>query len=103
MKKNDKKYLITLALLPAISALGAAAWLVIRDTPKLIASTRANFTLWTMMQSEDVTAGDIAKSPQLDKLTNDDLIDLIDESVICKKPYITAVLRQKLRERKKHL
>ena len=100
MKNSNKKYIIALALLPAIAACGAAAWLVIRDTPRLIASTRANFALWTMMQSEDITAEDIERSPYIDQLTNDDLRDLIDESRINKQPEITAVLIKKLRERR---
>ena len=100
MKKNNKKYLIALALLPIIAACGAAAWLVIRDTPELIASTRANFALWSMMQSEGVTAEDIERSPYIDQLNDEDLRDLINESRINKQPEITAVLMQKLHERK---
>ena len=99
MNNNNKKYLIALALLPVIAACGTAAWLVIKDTPKLIASTLANFALWNMMQSEGVTAEDIEHSPYLGQLNNDDLRDLIDESRINKQPEITAVLLKKLRER----
>ena len=100
MKKNNKKYLIALALLPAIAAWGAAAWLVIKDAPQFIASTRANLALWNMMQSEGVTAEEILRSPYLDRLSNDDLWDLIDESMIMGRKDITAVLMQKVQERK---
>ena len=99
-KSNNKKYLIALALLPVIAACGAAAWLVIRDTPRLIESTRANYSLWTLMQSEDVTVEEIAENPLIDSLTDDDLLDLIDEARINKRLDISEALIKKLRDRK---
>ena len=98
--KNNKKIAAALAVLPLIAAAGTWAYIIAAETYKFAASTHANLVLWNMMKSEDVTARDIAGSPYLDRLSSEDLRDLIDESIIDGKPEITAVLMQKLHERK---
>lgn len=97
-----KKRILSLLVLPIAAFAGAAAWLLYYEGTKFIDSTHAHYELWRMMKSEDVTVSDIAQSPYLDKLSREDLCDLIDESVIDGKPEITAMLKRKLHERIKH-
>ena len=97
---NKKKIAAALAVIPLIAAAGTWAYIIAAETCKFAASTHANLVLWNMMKSEDCTARDIARSPYLDRLSDDDLWDLIDESIIDGKPEITAVLMDKVHERK---
>ena len=94
-----KKHILSLLVLPIAAFAGAAVWLLYQEGTKLINSTHAHYVLWTMLKSEDVTVSDIAQSPYFDKLSNEDLRDLIDESVMDGKPEITAMLKKKLRDR----
>ena len=97
-----KKHILSLLVLPIAAFAGAAAWLLYYEGTKFIDSTHAHYELWRMMKSEEVTVSDIAQSPYLDKLSNEDLCDLIDESVMDNKPEIAAMLKRKLQERINH-
>ena len=96
----NKKHILSLLVLPIISFAGTAAWLIYKEGTKFISSTHAHYALWTMLKSKDVTARDIAQSPYLEQLSNEDLLDLIDESVTDGRTEITAMLKKKLHERK---
>lgn len=98
--KSNKKIGAALAVIPLIAAAGTWAYIIAAETYKFAASTHANLVLWNMMKSEDCTARDIARSPYLDRLSSEDLWELIDESIIDGKPEITAVLMEKAHERK---
>lgn len=95
----NKKRILSLLMLPIAAFAGAAAWLIYNEGTKYIASTHAHYELWTMLKSQDVTARDIAASPYFGKLSNEDLMDLIDEALMDGKTEIAAMLKGKLRER----
>ena len=94
-----KKRILSLLVLPIAAFAGAAAWLLYYEGRKFAASTHAHYELWAMLQKDDVTVSEIAQSPYLDQLSNEDLLDLIDEAVMEHKPEITAMLKHKLNER----
>lgn len=94
-----KKHILSLLVLPIAAFAGTAAYLICKEGAKFIDSAHAHYALWTMLKSEDVTARDIAQSPYLERLSNEDLSDLADEAVMDGRTEIADMLKRKLRER----